>query len=222
MTSPDLNKLLIERSLLEALSRLLTHDINGKVMGVDGILSCWESLGVEQENLKEDISIVRDSFSSLKTEFLMLNWFFQSEPKHVQAISFVHFNEVAGRFLSRFFQPPSSFQLQSAPEGNSLFCTPYQLLFWTSSFCQMLGRCRPPGQLVELQIDTRSEGTDLELRCRSEFLNDLLAKDKELPVGELPPWEIWLSLFRNAGGLIRVDPGILLPVTFTLPLNNAA
>lgn len=219
MTTPDLNKLLIERSLLEALARLLSHDINGKVMGVDGILSCWESLGVEPENLHEDISIVRDSFSSLKTEFQMLNWFFQSEPKYTQAISFGYFNEIASRYLSRFFYPPTSLHLQSAPDGHSLYCTPYQLLFWSASFCQMLGRCRPPGQTVELQIDTRSEGTDLELRCRSEFLSDLLEPGKKLAPGELPPWETWLNLFTAAGGRYRLDPGILLPITFTLPLT---
>jgi len=220
MTTPDFNTLLIERSLLEALSRMLSHDINGKVMGVEGILSCWESLGVEPENLKEDVSIVRDSFSSLKTEFLMFGWFFQADPKHVQAISFGYFNDVAGRFLSRFFQPPSSFQLQTAAEGRSIYSTPYQLIFWTSSFCQVLGRYRPPGELVELQIDTRCEGTELELRCRSEFLSELLDDTRKHPPGHLPPWENWLALFQAAGGTYRVDPGILLPITLTLPLSN--
>lgn len=221
MTTPDFNTLLVERSLLEALSRMLSHDINGKIMGVDGILTCWETMGVEPENLKEDISIVRDSFSSLKTEFQMFGWFFQCDPKHAQAISFGFFNEIAGRYLSRFFQPPSSLHLQSAPEGHSIYSTPYQLLFWTASFCQVLGRCRPPGELVELQIDTRSEGSDLELRCRSDFLSDLLdpAKKKPQP-GTLPPWENWLALFTAAGGRYSVDPGILLPITFTLPVST--
>lgn len=215
---PDFKRLAIEHSLLDVLARMLAHDVNGKVMGVDGILSCWETMGVEVDNLKEDVGIVRDSFRGIQHEFQMLNWFFQHEGKYAQPITLGHFYDVAGRFLSRFFQPATSLTLQSGPRENSIFCTPHQLIFWTSSFCQMLGRTRPPGQLVEMQIDTRGEGSHLEIRCRSDFLSDLIEAEHRRR-DSVVAWESWRTLFQEAGGTIALDTGILLPITLSLPVG---
>lgn len=219
MNPHDLGLMQIERSLVEQLTRMLTHDINGKVMGVDGILTCWESLGVDTPNFREDIGIIRDAFGDMKTEFQLLNWFFQDEVKFAQAISLHHFHLLAQRFLSRFFRPPSSFVWQRDGEDNSIFCTPHQLIFWTSSFCQMLSRVRPQEQPIRLELNSAEQGTLLEMRCHAAFLETFLA-GKPVTGLNTAPWEEWFIYFGREGGTCSLNSEATLPISLSIPLST--
>jgi hypothetical protein len=217
----DQKRLLLERSLLESLAQMLSHDINGKVMGVEGILSCWETLGVEPANVQEDITVVRDSFHEVKGEFLLLNWFFQSEAKFAQAIELNYFHEVSGRFLARLFHPRSSFEFIKPGDGRSVSCTPAELIFWSASVCRMLSLCRPKEQPVSLRIDAGSEGTCLVIHIISEFFQDILSGQGQ-PAQQTDEYALWWDLFQQAGGKSDLNPQAEWPITLTIPFTIAS
>jgi hypothetical protein len=169
--------------MLYAICRLLFHDFNGKIMGIDGICGLWAMQLPDAATLGEDVELVRGSLRHLTDLIRLLEGATDLELAHPQTIDLKDFNAILTVLLQRQFSPPNHLQFQPTAAGQCLFISPFFLFFWLWSTTRLISKLRKPDEKIGIRI-TAENPEQLSFQVESPTFARIL---RELPGGKFPP-----------------------------------
>lgn len=193
----------LEKSLLYSLGRLIPHDLNGKIMGVNGIINSWEQDFPDPDTAMEDLYIIRDSFHSLIHEASLLGWLFKSDGEFERVFELNEIHSTMSNYVKRFFRPPNSFTFELESPESSVCSTPHYIALWIGSVCKILSLIQEAKEPVSLTLgDTEETGqSQLKMTIQCASFSDFVINMEHVDFGKLDPVIIdWLVLFFHLGG----------------------
>lgn len=219
--SPYRSKKRIQERITHCLSRYVAHDVNGKIMGLDGIIDFWTDDPVDPDTALEDVTTMRESMESLRHLAELLSWVAKEHENVERVFAYEEILQVFSDFLPRLFRPANALKLEaSAPQG-SVCAPPFPLVFWIGAFAMLLADVRQEKEEVSLILhpdmeEGKKPGADGIL---SRLIVELRARDifNVVSVGEPSSLQMdFLTVLAvNGGEWQRGSDNIL----FTVPLK---
>ena len=189
------------------LSRLLPHDLNGKLMGINGIYSSWQQFFPDADAATEDLGIIKESFEGLSHETTLLSWLAKSGESFERAISQEEVKQTLESSLRRHYQPPNSFTFKLNSEGQSFYATPYFLAFWISSTCKILAHIKEPKDKIEFMLESciTDNQNSIRIHIHSDSIYNWLSNIDTYNLSQVnPSFFLWLSYFIASKGSIKL------------------
>ncbi len=188
------------QAVLLALNRLLYHDLNGKIMGIDGILTIWGMQFPDETALQEDIGLLRGSLGHLKSMVKLVD--ITTDFKNVRPIKLPDLREWAFPFLMRNFNPPNF--LEWGESTGVLSCCPAWVMhqLWEASRVVALFRAAQEKAKIVVEAEETRMRMKIECAAFARFLENwdpTLTKEWHSYVFD------WFTLFQLANGEISVS-----------------
>ncbi|MFZ5807451.1 MAG: hypothetical protein ACOY3I_09640 [Verrucomicrobiota bacterium] len=162
-----------ERKMIELLSRYIPHDINGKLMGMDGILDSWKDSAVDVPAVMEDVKLIRESLVPLRKLSEVFSWLFKEEVSQNRAFTLHELQDTFSEVLGRLFKPSNTFQIHAFdaadPHNISVLTSPHVIVFWFFLLGILLATLKQTEENVALSFNTAEDHQHLifRLKCRA-------------------------------------------------------
>lgn len=196
--------------IYQFLSRLIPHDLNGKLMGVNGIYTSWKQEFPNEKAAIEDLAIIKESFEGLANETTFLSWLSKQGASSERVLTQKEIKQCLESSLRRLFHPPNSFVF-SLNDSNPSFCsTPYFIAFSIATTCSVLSSVIQPREHFEIMLDCtdRNDQQNLTIKINSISLNSWLSDISSREPAHIPkPFFYWLCFLATQKSEVLFENG---------------
>lgn len=139
----------LRHALIDRLIHLLHHDVNGKMMGLEGLLNEWKEAPPDgHDSCYNDLKMVYDSFTALKSLSQAMHLLIV--PQEKQLLTPFQFKQC--EIFSRLLPPGSSLTF---PEKGSWEVAPGIFLFWLMASLLVLGQMGKTAMACKILLPER-------------------------------------------------------------------
>lgn len=217
----------IDAKIFAALAHFIPHDVNGKVMGIEGVLDAWKDMKPDADTAMDDIRMIRASLDPLRKLTNILSWMTKNKPEHSRAFTLYELYETFAEALPRHFKPLNSIQFKPPQVKDassvSIMALPYLISFWFFGTGILLSALKKNGETVFLSFNNSEDHQHLILRIQCAAFSSFLESQANNDVPEIF-WD-WLTLLAHQNGTWKnTQDGIELVIPlkgFTNPATAA-
>jgi len=208
-------RLRLENQMIRLVGRLLAHDFNGKIMGIEGIFSEWESAMPSAGTFRDDLALINESFGSFSEGVRLLGLCAAGSgtfsrpctPREVAAFALL--------LLSRIMPTSTKIHFTNHPEH--AFFDPFHALLCIVSLASAIREAGAQETTsLSIQLLHGEESESLEIRVYSPPFIKLLEYPHLALSHSQRAVSDWLLFFCSEKGRFAVDGDGALVITLPL------
>lgn len=219
-TNPKGARHRFEHRITEALSHHIPHDVNGKLMGIDGILESWRDGAPDANSVTEDLKLIRESLDPLRKLTNVFSWFYKEGKTQDRAFSMQELQDVFSEAVSRFFKPAQLLNVQafdtSDANNSSVMSSPHLMTFWFFSIGILLAEYKQKEETASILFRASEDHHQLIFRLKCQTLPPLFEQNAAQASKTFWDWILLLG-YQNATWK-KWEDGLEI----TIPLNRFA
>jgi hypothetical protein len=167
--------------VFQAVNKYCAHAINGKIMGLKGLVECWSEEWPEAESVQSDLELIQSTLDEVKHQAELLGWMSKKQMAHMAIVQAPLAQTIMEPFL-RGLNPQFNFEVK----GKSIEIIPQSFVFWITSAALALR-----GHGCKASWADMGEGHELNLICQSDpFMESQDLLNWLIPAGAWGKFEI--------------------------------
>lgn len=185
------------------LARLSAHEVNGKLMGVRGLLDTWKDASPDQEAIQEDAPLLLSAFENVRDFVMLQAWLLDEATQEERPLDLQEVQFAIDKAIMKF-SPQGGTTTLRLEEKKQIIASPSALVLWILGGARALVDLRKGKESAVLKISGEEDALEIDL-----FLPGLANRLLELRnEGRLPLFFAdWLMVFALSGGKVgKLEP----------------
>lgn len=187
------------RNLLSGhLARLSAHEVNGKLMGVRGLLDTWRDASPDQDAIREDAPLLLAAFQDVRAFVMLMAWLLDDATQEERPLDLNEVRVALNKAILKF-SPQGGVTSLRLEEKKEIIASPSAVVLWILGLARVIVDLRKAKEEVEIRIAGEEEAIQIEV-----IFPGIKARLSELhQEAQLSSFvSDWLLIFALTGGKV--------------------